>query len=185
MSRGQNSGSHPAAGARGPRRRGRDCVSAWSAAWTAAATTCAVSASMTMFRRSSTRRTTCPARGGASCGWMAAGEGPVASGSVTSGTVEEMVLARLLDTPDLQRLLQRSPGGRLPSPGSVGDRVANRSIHNTQSTPRPSGICKNRAPKCPIVDHAGLAVSPEDLSWTTHRDLRRGGYRAHEPCYAR
>jgi hypothetical protein len=35
---------------------------------------------------------------------MAAGEGPVASDSVTPGTVEETVLARLLDTPDLQRL---------------------------------------------------------------------------------
>jgi hypothetical protein len=64
-------------------------ASAWSAAWTAAATSCAVSASMTMFRRSSTRRTTCPARGGASCGSMAAGQGPVAAGSVTTRTVEE------------------------------------------------------------------------------------------------
>jgi hypothetical protein len=34
-----------------------------SAAWTAAATSCAVSAPMTMFRRSRTRRTTCPACG--------------------------------------------------------------------------------------------------------------------------
>jgi hypothetical protein len=33
-----------------------------------------------------------------------AGEGPVASGSVTPGTVEETVLARPLDTPELQRL---------------------------------------------------------------------------------
>jgi len=31
----------------------------------------------------------------------------------------------------------------------------------------------------------GLAVSPEDLSWTTHRDLRRGGYRAYEPLLRR
>ena len=31
----------------------------------------------------------------------------------------------------------------------------------------------------------GLAVSPEDLSWTTHRDLRRGGYRADEPLLRR
>src|SRR6516164_1383002 len=40
----------------------------WSAAWTAAATSCAGSASMTMFRRSSTRRAACPACRGASCG---------------------------------------------------------------------------------------------------------------------
>ena len=64
-------------------------ASAWSAAWTAAATSCAVSASMTMFRRSSTRRTTCPARGGAPSGPMTAGEGPVAAGSVTTRTVKE------------------------------------------------------------------------------------------------
>jgi hypothetical protein len=47
------------------------------------------------------------------------------------------------------------------------------------------GICKNRAPKCQVVNHAGLAVSLEDLSWTTDRDLRRGGYRAHEPLLRR
>src|SRR6266568_2558777 len=47
------------------------------------------------------------------------------------------------------------------------------------------GICKNRAPKCQIVDHAGRAVSLEDLSWTTDRDLRRGGYRADEPLLRR
>jgi hypothetical protein len=41
---------------------------------------------------------------------MAAGKGPVAAGSVTPGTVEETVPARLPDTPHLQRLLQRSPG---------------------------------------------------------------------------
>src|SRR5207245_2950326 len=41
---------------------------AWSVAWTAAATSCAVSASMAMLRRSSTRRTTCPACQGVSCG---------------------------------------------------------------------------------------------------------------------
>jgi hypothetical protein len=51
--------------------------------------------------------------------------------------------------------------------------------------PATRGICKNRAPKCQIVDHAGLAVSPEDLSWTTRRDLRRGGYQAHEPLLRR
>jgi len=83
---------------------GRDGAPAWSAAWTAAATSCAVSASMTMFRRSSTRRTTCPACGGASSGPMAAGEGPVASGSVTPGTLKDTVLARLPDTPYLRRL---------------------------------------------------------------------------------
>jgi transcriptional regulator with XRE-family HTH domain len=50
---------------------------------------------------------------------------------------------------------------------------------------RGTGICKNRAPKCQIVDHAGRAVSLEDLSWTTDRDLRRGGYRADEPLLRR
>ncbi len=128
MSRHQNSGSQSVAGTRRPRRGGRDGAPAWSAAWTAAATSCAVSASMTMFRRSRTRRTTCPACGGASCGPMVAGEGPVASGSVTPGTVEETVLARLPDTPDLQRLLRRSPGGARPVQGSVGDHVADRSF---------------------------------------------------------
>ena len=64
----QNSGSQSAAGTRGPRRGGLAGVPAWSAAWTAAATSCAVSASMTTFRRSSTRRTTCPACRAASCG---------------------------------------------------------------------------------------------------------------------
>jgi hypothetical protein len=44
---------------------------------------------MTMFRRSSTRRTTCPAYGGVPDGPVAAGEGPVAAGSVTTRTVEE------------------------------------------------------------------------------------------------
>ncbi len=47
-------------------------------------------------------------------------------------TVEETVLARLLDTPDLQRLLRRSPGSAYPVRGSAGDRVANRSIYNTR-----------------------------------------------------
>src|SRR5215472_17442441 len=112
MGGGQNSGSPPAAGAPVPRRGGRDGAPAWSAAWTAAATSCAVSASTTMFRRSSTRRTTCPA-----C--RVAGEGPVASGSVTPGTVEERALARLLDTPDLQRLLRQPPGGIRPPPGCL------------------------------------------------------------------
>ena len=55
MSRYQDSGSQPAAGPRGPRRGGRDGAPDWSAAWTMTATSCAVSASMTMFRRSSTR----------------------------------------------------------------------------------------------------------------------------------
>src|SRR5208283_2001636 len=63
---GQNSGSQ-SAGTRGPRRGGREDVPAWSAAWTASATSWAVSASMTILRRSSTRRTTCPACRGASC----------------------------------------------------------------------------------------------------------------------
>lgn len=54
----------------------------------------------------------------------------MASGSVTPGTVEETVLARLLDTPDLQRLLRRSTSGACLVRGSAGDRVANRSIYN-------------------------------------------------------
>ena len=66
---------------------------------------------------------------------MAAGEGPVKSGSVTPGTVEETVRAQLLDTPDLQRLLRRSPGGPGPVGGPAGDHVANRSIYNTDSMP--------------------------------------------------
>ena len=53
---------------------------AWSAAWTAPATSCAVSASMTMFRRSRTRRTTRPACGGASRGPMASGSTPGLAG---------------------------------------------------------------------------------------------------------
>src|SRR6266702_2556233 len=68
MSRYQDSGSQPAPGTRGPRPGRREGSPAWSAAWTAAATSCAVSASMTMFRRSSTRRTTCPACRSVSCG---------------------------------------------------------------------------------------------------------------------
>ena len=36
-------------------------------------------------------------------------------------TVEETVLVRLPDTPDLQRLLRRSPGGACPVRGSFGD----------------------------------------------------------------
>src|SRR6516165_12815113 len=68
---GQNSGLLPVAGARGRRRGGREGAPAWSAAWTAAATSCAVSASTTMFRRSSTRRTTWPTWRGGSCGLSA------------------------------------------------------------------------------------------------------------------
>ena len=132
MSRYQNSGSQSAAGTRRPRRGGREGVLAWSAAWTAAATSCAVSASMTMFRRSRTRRTTCPACGGASCG-------PMVAGSVTPGTVEETVLVRLPDTPDLQRLLRRSPGGTRPVRGPAGDHVVNRSIYNTDGRPQGNG----------------------------------------------
>jgi hypothetical protein len=49
-------------------------------------------------------------------------------------TVEETsVLVRLPDTPDLQRLSRRSPGGACPVRGSVGDPVVNRSIYNTAS----------------------------------------------------
>ena len=46
-------------------------------------------------------------------------------------TVEETtVLVRLPDTPDLQRLLRRSPGGSCPVRGSAGDHVASRSVYN-------------------------------------------------------
>src|SRR5271165_1657194 len=55
-------------GTRGRCRGGRAGVPARSAAWTASATIWAVSASMAMLRRSSTRRTTCPACRGASWG---------------------------------------------------------------------------------------------------------------------
>ena len=45
-------------------------------------------------------------------------------------TVEETtVLVRLPDTPDLQRVLRRSPGGAGPVQGSFRDPVANRSIY--------------------------------------------------------
>ena len=108
---------------------------AWSAAWTAAATSCAVSASMTMFRRSSTRRTTSPARGSASCGLVAAGEGPVTSGSVTPGTVKEKVVISLLDTPDLQRLYDDHRAAPDRPGGSAGDHVVNPSIYNTRGIP--------------------------------------------------
>ena len=127
----QDNSSQPAAGSRRPRGGGPDGAPAWSAAWTAAATSSAVSASMTMFRRSSTRRTTCPACRGASRGPMAAGEGPVASGSVTSGTVEEPAAAGLIDTPALQHLLQRSLGGAASGPRPAGDHVENPSIPDT------------------------------------------------------
>ncbi len=51
-------------------------------------------------------------------------------------TVEETVLVRLPDTPDLQRLLRRSPGGAYLVRGSAGDRVANRSILDRPDTRR-------------------------------------------------
>jgi hypothetical protein len=40
-------------------------------------------------------------------------------------TVEETVLVQLPDTPNLQRLLRRSPGGACPARGPFGDPVAN------------------------------------------------------------
>src|SRR6266568_6186888 len=49
-------------------------------------------------------------------------------------TVEETVLARLLDTPALQHFLRRSPDSVAPGPGPAGDHVVNRSICNTPST---------------------------------------------------
>ena len=52
----------------------------------------------------------------------------------TTPAEEETVSARLLDTPALQRLLRRSPGGVRPVRGPAGDRVENRSIYNTAST---------------------------------------------------
>ena len=147
--RNQNSGSQSAAGPGRPWRGGREGAPAWSAAWTAAATSCAVSASTTMFRRSRTRRTTCPACGDASRGPRVAGEGPLASGLVTPGTVKETVPARLPDTRDLQRLLQRSPavparsgaprrcGGPRPASGlkqyALTRRQSPRSLHDSAS----------------------------------------------------
>jgi hypothetical protein len=103
----------PQPGARRARqpRGGREGAPAWSAAWTASATSCAVSASMTMFRRSSARRTTCPACRGASSGPVVAGEGPVASGSVTLGTVEETGPAPAAGHAGIPTPLRRSPGG--------------------------------------------------------------------------
>jgi hypothetical protein len=69
---------------------------------------------------------------------MVPGQGPVASafrgigaGSVTPGTVEETVLVRLLDTPDLQRLLRRQPGGVRPVRAPAGDHVVKGSILGT------------------------------------------------------
>jgi hypothetical protein len=60
-------------------------------------------------------------------------------------TVEETVLVRLPDTPDLQRLLRRSPGGACPVRGSAGDRVANRSVldrpDTVSATGRGDGLC--------------------------------------------
>lgn len=47
------------------------------------------------------------------------------------------------------------------------------------------GVSKNRAARGQIVDHAGVAVGPEGLSWTTPPRLRRGGYQAHEPVLRR
>jgi hypothetical protein len=95
MSRYQNSGSQSAAGARGPRRGGREgAPPGCSAAWTATATSCAVSASTRMSRRRQGRDRCHRARS-------------------PRGTVEETVLARLVDTHS-QRLLRRSPGGARP-----------------------------------------------------------------------
>jgi len=61
-------------------------------------------------------------------GKYAAGEGPVASVSVTPGTVGDTVLPRPLDTLDLQRLLRRSPVSACPLRGSAADRVASRPV---------------------------------------------------------
>ena len=119
MSRYQNSGSEPAAGTRAPRRGGREGAPTWSAAWTAAATSCAVSGSTAMFRRSSTRRTTCPTCGG------------TGAGLVTPGTVEETPPAGLMDTPALRHLLRQPSGGVGLVRAAVDDHVENRSILNT------------------------------------------------------
>jgi hypothetical protein len=105
-------------------------------AWSAAATSCPVSASMTMFRRSRTRRTTCR-RTAASRGPMVAEEGPVATGSVTPGPVEEMVLVRLLDMPDLQRLLRRLPDIAVPGLGPA--MIMSRIVRFTTLRARPGG----------------------------------------------
>jgi hypothetical protein len=58
------------------------------------------------------------------------------AGSVTPGTVEEMVLIRLLDTPDLQCLSRRSPGGVTPDPEAADDHVENPSILDTAGLTR-------------------------------------------------
>jgi len=173
MSRYQNSCSQPAAGPRRPRCGGREGAPAWSAAWTAAATSCAVSASMTMFRRSSTRRTTCPACGGASCGPTLAGEGPVASGSVTLGTVKETVLARLLDTPDLQRLFTTVPGSARSVRDCAGDHVANCSFLDGSQThvvgrlwerptdgSRAQSRCRETCSRSKVLERGGCASDP-------------------------
>ena len=39
-------------------------------------------------------------------------------------------------------------------------------------------------PSAQIVDHAGLAVSPEGLSWTTPRLCAEAAIRRMSPCYA-
>jgi hypothetical protein len=147
----QDSGSQPAAGTCGPPLGGREGAPAWSAAWTAAATSSAVSASMTMFRRSSMRRTTCPACRGASCGPVAAGEGPVASGSVTPRTVEETVLARLLDTPNLRRLCNNHRVVSARSGRPADDHVVIRFTTPTQ-------------PRRPVLADGGQQPPPRSLA---------------------
>jgi hypothetical protein len=113
MSRYQNSGSQSASGTRRPRRGGREGVPARSAAWTAAD----------------------DLPGMWWCVLRADGDGARTGGigyrchprnpphrlpclMVTSGTVEETVLVRLLDTPDLRHLYDdhRAPPGRSEAP---------------------------------------------------------------------
>ena len=78
--------------------------------------------------------------------------------TVTPGTVEETAPAGLLDTPTLQHLLQRSPGGVAPGPGPTGDHVENRSILNV-ITRRGPGLGPVRVTPVPDVDHSRLPVT--------------------------
>ena len=148
MGRYQNSGSQPAPGARRPRRGGRDGVPTWSAVWTAAATSCAVSASITMFRRSSMRRTTCPACRGAS-------GGPIA-GSVIPGLQKKRSWSGCRTRRICNAFHDDHRDGACLVRASAGDRVANRSIYNTPGTSR--GISPSwRPPLTPPAPPAAQA----------------------------
>ena len=125
-------GSQPAEGRRRIRLGGREGAPAWSAAWTAAATSCAVSASMTMFRRSRTRRTTCPACG-ARVVWAHGGGG--GTGGIRLGHTRDCRRSGpgpAAGHAELQRLYADHRAVPARSGGHACDRVANRSILDTQ-----------------------------------------------------